>query len=690
MKSKKKQMLLAAMAVSAMTLQPMAAYAEEAAAEGTAEKTAETAELDSYTLDDVVVTATRTEKREVDIPASTEVITADDIRAQGAHNAADALRNVNGLAYKSMGPLGTAMGTMTNEVTLRGNDAGTLVLVNGNPVSWRGKYNLQEIPADSIERIEIVKGGGSVLYGSEAMAGVINIITKKDAQNSVTVGFGNYGQQKYHVNAGTQGFTISYDLNKWKSLCGLTGGDISAKSYAGVVKEYGEYLTDFRNIRNESISLSWKANNHLDFLYGHYETEYDYEKYITSLTAAGAAVAKVGDFMNCRDYQTIRDMVQVNYHDKNWKGSLYYNTGTVESEGPTYFETSSGTESSPAAKFKKPKKPLYDTREKNQTYGFDFQRNWNIGTKSTLIAGLSGQHEIYKALATVYTTGTSVKSFMRNNWGAFANWEQRFDDKNTFTFGMRETWTTAAAKDQNYNDFSMAGQYLHKFDKDNSMYVNVSQAFIMPTFAQMYPSSDQSAPNPDLKPQKGINYELGWKRASGKHLWKAALFHQDVKDMISAKWDPNRKEYQYTNADFKNTGIELSCDIESTNGFSYNYGITWQNPMENPNTEAKSYWDRKFGKFQFTGGVSYKKDKWHATLTATYLADRVQTPSAERSYRTKPYLLTSLTVGYAPTELTEINLSIDNVLDRHDVLTHSSSTYYGPGINYMLSVTQKF
>ncbi|MBQ1469819.1 MAG: hypothetical protein IIZ29_03075, partial [Schwartzia sp.] len=80
MKSKKKQMLLAAMAVSAMTLQPMAAYAEEAAAEGTAEK-AETAELDSYTLDDVVVTATRTEKREVDIPESTEVVTAEDIKA---------------------------------------------------------------------------------------------------------------------------------------------------------------------------------------------------------------------------------------------------------------------------------------------------------------------------------------------------------------------------------------------------------------------------------------------------------------------------------------------------------------------------------------------------------------------------------------------------------------------------------
>ena len=61
------------------------------------------------------------------------------------------------------------MGTMINEANIRGVDNGTLVMVNGNPVSWRGKYNLDAIPADSIERIEIVKGGGSVLYGSEAM-----------------------------------------------------------------------------------------------------------------------------------------------------------------------------------------------------------------------------------------------------------------------------------------------------------------------------------------------------------------------------------------------------------------------------------------------------------------------------------------------------------------------------------------
>lgn len=676
MKSKKKQMLLAAMAVSAMTLQPMAAYAEEATAEGTAEK-AETAELDSYTLDDVVVTATRTEKREVDIPESTEVVTAEDIKAFGAHNAADAIRNVNGIMYKSSGPLGSGMGTMINEVGIRGNEKGALILVNGNPVSWRGKYNLNEIPAESIERIEIVKGGGSILYGSEAMSGVINIITKKDVQNSYTVGFGNYGQQKYHITAGMEGFSVSYDVNKWKSLIGLTSGNISGK--------LGTYATDFSNIKNESITVSWKANDHLDFLFGHYETESDYDKYITSLTAKGKLKAKEGEYFNRRNYQTIRDTAQVNYHDKNWKGSLYFNTGTVESNGTTNYTSKLEVESD----------KIYNTREKNQTYGFDIQRNWKLGKKSDLIVGASGQHEIYQALPSHTNskidpdTGfNGIKSVSRNNWGAFANWEQRFDDKNSFTFGARETWTNAAYNDQNYSNFSMAGQYLHKFDNDNSMYVNISQSFIMPTFGEMYQDGYQSIPNPDLKPQKGINYELGWKRVSGSHLWKAAVFHQNVKDKIAPTWDEARTEYTYENADFKNTGFEVSCDIDAKNGFSYNYGFTWQNPTEN--NSKKGYWDRKYGKIQLESGVRYKKDKWKAALTATYLADRVQTSSSAHSFRTKPYLLTSLTVGYAPDSWSEINLTIDNLLDRHDVLTHSSSSYYGPGINYMLSFTQKF
>ena len=133
-------------------------------------------ETDVYNMDDAIVTATRTTKKDVDVPASTVILTAEKIKESGATNAAEALSKVNGFTYKSMGARGASMGTMNNELGIRGHRNGTLVLLSGNPVSWRGKYNLEMIPAQNIERIEIVKGGGSVLYGSEAVDGVVNII----------------------------------------------------------------------------------------------------------------------------------------------------------------------------------------------------------------------------------------------------------------------------------------------------------------------------------------------------------------------------------------------------------------------------------------------------------------------------------------------------------------------------------
>ena len=133
----------------------------------------------TFTLDPMVVTATRYEKRDVDVPASTTILTGKELKDTGANNLGVALSKVPGVAYKQFGPAGASMGTMINEVNIRGVSNGTLILVNGNPVSWRGKYNLEAIAVDNIERVEIVKSGGSVLYGSEAMGGVINIILKK-------------------------------------------------------------------------------------------------------------------------------------------------------------------------------------------------------------------------------------------------------------------------------------------------------------------------------------------------------------------------------------------------------------------------------------------------------------------------------------------------------------------------------
>ncbi|WP_155812224.1 TonB-dependent receptor plug domain-containing protein [Selenomonas noxia] len=671
MKMWNKKFLAAAVVLSAMTGQ---VYAAETAHTGTGDD--ET--LPTYSLGEVVVTATRTQKRDIDVPAATTVITAEDIKKSGAANASDALEKVNGFVYKSFGPNGAAMGAMTNEVNVRGLKGGALVLMNGNPIAWRGKYNLDQIPASQIERIEIVKGGGSVLYGSEAVAGVINIITKKKSTNEVHAGFGNYGQRSCGVTLGDDKFGFYYNYDKFGRRDKLTYTDYEQ------ARLHAQTRTDIYDIVKQNMGVTYRVNPRLDFQVGYYETEGKYSRTVTAVDNTHGPTAaqhiRIGEPYNRRKYETKQYITQLNYRDSKWKGSLFFNTGTLEFKGPSYFNSRTGLRT-PNGR--------YHTREKNMTYGIDMQRTWRVNPKSTAILGVDLMHERFADIPTDASTDNA--RYSRNNWGVFGQWEQRFDERNTGIFGLRETWTTGAARGQNYHNLSASAQWLHKLNRENSVYLNVSQSFVMPTFAQMYPNNDRQMAAPDLRPQKGVNYEIGWKQKHNGHSWKAALFHMRVKDNITARVNRigGRAEYQYTNEDFRNIGLELSNEIQGTHGFSYNWGLTWQNPQTKSSKKMLG-WERTFGRIQLTGGVTYKKDKWTSSLSASYLADRVQSPSDAPAYRSKPYLLTTWNTTYAPDENSELSLRIDNVLNRNDTTMHSGSEYYVAPINYLLSYSYRF
>lgn len=95
----------------------------------------------------------------------------------------EALRRVAGVTDYSYGPGGDDVGSSYSRVMLRGFDKGALVMVNGAPVNVNNYASVNSIPLDAIDRIEVVKGANSVLYGPEALGGVINIITKKEPEN---------------------------------------------------------------------------------------------------------------------------------------------------------------------------------------------------------------------------------------------------------------------------------------------------------------------------------------------------------------------------------------------------------------------------------------------------------------------------------------------------------------------------
>ena len=167
----------------------------------------------AFTLDPMVVTAQRMETRDLDTPAAVTVISSEEIKKSGAVNVDTLLAQQIGFNGMSYGPNGQEYGGSASRTKIRGLDKGTLVLVNGAPMNLLNYNAISNIPLDSIEKIEIVRGSNATLYGAEAMGGVINIITKKasgSAKTTISGTIGNY-TDKWSVGHQNEYFSVYYD-----------------------------------------------------------------------------------------------------------------------------------------------------------------------------------------------------------------------------------------------------------------------------------------------------------------------------------------------------------------------------------------------------------------------------------------------------------------------------------------------
>lgn len=164
----------------------------------------ETDTLKVYWMEEIVVTATRTERTIKDLSATVSVITREDIEASNANSCTDLLNTLPGLFVQKTGSFGRA------DVDIRGIGGGgtaIMVLIDGRPVKMGlfGCTITHSLPLDNVERIEVIRGPLSVLYGSDALGGVINIITKqvkRGFETDLTTSYGTYNTQQYRFRYG--------------------------------------------------------------------------------------------------------------------------------------------------------------------------------------------------------------------------------------------------------------------------------------------------------------------------------------------------------------------------------------------------------------------------------------------------------------------------------------------------------
>jgi len=163
-------------------------------------------------MEEVVVTATKTEERRGDIPNSVIIMDEIDIQESPAQSLGEFLANELGIDWRTYGNYGGA----SQEIHIRGMGGdGTQVFVNGANVNSPslGTADVSKIPLNSIERVEVVKGSGSLLYGTGAMGGTVNIITKGPTRDKVdlklSAGYGS--KDTYHLSL-EQGMFLSSDM----------------------------------------------------------------------------------------------------------------------------------------------------------------------------------------------------------------------------------------------------------------------------------------------------------------------------------------------------------------------------------------------------------------------------------------------------------------------------------------------
>lgn len=205
---------------------------------------------DSATSLEVVVTGTRREEGIQETPVKTFVISSDEIQSDNAVSLADALEGETGVRVSA-----TCQNCGAPEVRLIGLEGSyNQILINGMPVvdSLAGVYFLEQLPAELIDQIEIVKGGGSTLYGGSAVAGVINVVTKRPEENMLRLStyFGGMESANGLTPVWKTGFVSTYVSPDGIFASSVTGSAMES----GFYDRDGDGFSEIPNLKNESLS----------------------------------------------------------------------------------------------------------------------------------------------------------------------------------------------------------------------------------------------------------------------------------------------------------------------------------------------------------------------------------------------------------------------------------------------------
>jgi len=590
------------------------------------------------TMEEVVVTASRLEEPLKYSPDSVTIVTSEEIKKKGKQTVIDVLRDVPGISISQNGSFGGSA-----SIYLRGTqNAHTLIMIDGvrvgDPMAIDGKMSISDLSTDNIERIEIVRGAQSVLYGSDAIGGVINIITKKGK-----------GKPKFYLSSEGGSFQT------FRERVGVSGSNDKISYAASILRldtqgvskadeDLGNNEEDYYHDTNISARVDGRLSDTvgMGFSVRHSESSMDYDD-------PGTDADKVQD----TDITTISTNFDQDILDW-WQHVI--KLGITETKREM---TNDGA---------------FNGTFKGTMKLASWQHNFFIRETDTVTAGFDYQEEsgdVQNPLGNISEKKVETKSFFIQNKltpfkGLSFTLGARHDDHQTF--GGEDTYKGALAYFYEKTGTKVRASY--------------GTGFHAPSLYQLYSSYG----DPTLKPEESKGYDAGIDQElfGKKALLSVTYFHTKIDNMVGF----NMSTYKYYNVGkVKTRGWETALSVNPLAWLSFDVHYTYTEATNEDESDANNGKDLKY-RPKHTGGASVNikpLEKLNVNLNAQYVGKRYRT--ADNSEEMPAYTLLNLAASYDVMEWLKIFGRVENITDKN----YQSIYQYGePGIGFYGGVKVTF
>lgn len=633
-----------------------------------------------------VTISTNTKQRLSKAPAVVSVITADDIKATGATNLVDVLEGVPGIHvrahYFGDRPLIQFRGAKATQTLLMINGVPHRDLIWGFSIYWKG------LPASIIDRVEIIRGPGSALFGADASAGVINVITKTAGnidQSIAGVRVGSFNSRTAWVQHGE---TLNgYNINFTAELSTTDGHDpyIAADrqtvdSEPSLAPGNAEYGWKNRDIRFSAAKDHWR-------LLADYTSHSDLE-----IGMVGRGV--IDPLTEARDSRYNIDLLYNNdRYSKDWGLNaelryhhLDYTSGDGYQEHPAdhtgignYVNGDINQQSSAEHRYVLNVTGLYNGIKNHEI---------NVGT------GITVQDLYYVEHWVTTSAADPTLKDLSDTSSAFA-------PENARTIShiyLQDLWSisdtvqlTAGGRYDHYSDFGSTfnprlAMVWNSTDKLTTKLM-YGEAFRAPSYLELYAAS-YAQPNPNLNPEGSQTVELAFDyNASNNLQLNFNLFQYKQTDIIRINWGTGKFENQGNHTIH---GIEMEAQWQAAQNLKLSGNVTLRDQENSPSgyraldeADEAAYLRMDWG---------FKPD-WNWNVQANWLGKRLRMQTNDTRPSAPAYLLVDTTVRYAHSDHWEVAASIRNLLDDNALSALSTSVPDDlplPGRNYYAELQYKF